>query len=328
MSISKSPKSDKYTATQKLLTYCLAQFKSSVSNNELTLPKTWGQFSAEELNFYKFPNDINALLPFVNNSKTLLQDYGWFEPNMQGKVFTPWFKSSGIQFCVIDVKSWTFTKPLKGLNRDIPYLFKKINYINNKALPIVITSDPINASMLNAHDIQCIALDSYHPLKNQLKYLGQFTNPLVYLEEKSKKGEQTAEITTLALSKFTNLSILLIDEPVRDFAIRGNVDLAMAQNSISFLANRIMNKNNGKSAYERNIEIVEASIQIGESNVREFYRFAKLEGAVGYAHYAHSLRLMADLIDAKVSIENARDTVFARYGITIMLHEKNKAKVI
>lgn len=320
-------KSEKYRVTQSLLTYCQKKFRYALNAQRVTLPSQWHKFDLDALSLYQYPEDENDLLFYTDRDRKKLKELGWLKPSLKGRVFIPWFKSTGVQLCPIDLTKWEIEKPPSGLNRDIPIFLKKVKSCAKPHEPIVITSDPLNAMLLNAQNIHAISLDSYSPLKNQVKWLSQLQGPLIYLEQETPKTEQGAEITVKTLAKFLDVHIKFIDMPVREYVLNIDENLHDHICGVELLARRIMHKHNGKSDYERNIDIVEACQAVGETKAGRFLQYAKLEGSINYAHYSHSLRLFADLIDAKVCVDASRDIVRERTGITVFLQDANYSRL-
>lgn len=320
-----------------ILKHCNSLFIKGVNNGQIELPQEW-TLPVASLGLYLYTS-VEDLLYFTDGDETLLKKLG-FQCNFSNQVFLPWFKSPGIQICPINLTTQSFEKPKNGLVRDVPVFFKKVhrsvlnetkltqaNVESKDNIPVFITSNPIDAMLLTASGLLAVGLGSDSVLKGQIKYLSQLQRPLILLVNNCKKTEQCAELFVFALERYSKTSIIFTPGTVRDYVLNVDITPEEAISGIEFISKRLMKKNNGKSNYERNIDIIEACNKLPITSQIDFMRFVKLEGAREYAHFSQSLRLMADLLDAKVGLEQAREITNARYGTTIFIQAKNQIKL-
>lgn len=320
-----------------ILRHCNSFFLAAVNNGTIVLPDDW-KVPVTSLGLYLY-SSVEDLLYFTDEDETLLRHLG-FHCDFENQLFMPWFKSPGIQVCPVNMKTLELEKPKGGLVRNLPIFYKKVhksvtnegkltkeNVESKDTIPIFVTADPIDAMLLIASGFLAIGLGASSVLKGQLKYLAQLQKPLIFLGSNCKKTEQSAELFVFALERYIKTFIIFTPNSVREFILNGDIDPELANSGVEFIANRIMKKNNGKSDYERNIDIIEASNKLPTPSQLEFMRLVKLEGAKEYAHFSQSLRFMADLMDAKVSLDQARDITQARFGTTVFIQSKCKIKL-
>jgi hypothetical protein len=336
MSVS-APNKSNFEICTNILKHCNTMFIEGVSKGQIKLPHDW-DIPSSALGLYLY-TCIEDLLYFTGNDETLLKQLG-FHCDLENQLFIPWFRSPGIQICPIDIETQTFSKPKGGLVRDLPIFYKKVHRtVSNEGqltkdkveskdtIPIFVTSDPIDAMLLIAMGFLAIGLGTSSVLKGQLKYLSQLQRPLIFLGINCKKTEQCAELFVFALERYCKTYVLFTPCTVREYILNVELDPEVAKSGVEFIAQRIMNKHNGKSDYERNIDIIEASQKLPTTSQIEFKRFVKLEGATEYAHFSQSLRFMADLMDAKVGIVQAREITNAKFGTTIFIQSNNHIKL-
>lgn len=313
-----------FTICQKLLKHCKNLFLTAVADGEIQLPQNWS-VPHENLGLYMYSN-IEDLLYFVDGDRLLLNQLGFVE-DYQNQVFVPWFKSVGLQLCPVDTERWVIEKPSKGLNREFPLFYKMVAANKEKSSPVLVTNDGLNSMLLNAQGNLAIGLGANGVLKGQIKHLAKLPNPLIYICDNSKISEHAAEQLVYALGKFSNIQIMFLPNDIREFILNQEIDLSTANDGLEFVAKRIMTKDNGKNEYERNIDIISAANKFNETFKTRFYRFAKLSGCKKLAHFSHSLRLMADLIDAGISTDEARRITSDRFGTTIFIKDNNATKL-
>jgi hypothetical protein len=316
-------KSQYYKQISLTLQYCQELYLKHLKQGRITLPALW-KTPHEKMEFFFF-SSVEDLLSLPDNDEKLLKYLGFYDLP-EKTLFIPWFKDKGLQLCPIDPMHWTMLKPEKGFVRDVPYLFKKVLKTECKDLPVIVTQDPIDALLLTSQGELAIALASPSLLKRQLTYLAKLENPLIFLTDNSKQSEGNAEMFVYALEKFATTSILMSDQSVRDFIINDGMAQRKDVSGIEFIAQRIMEKNNGKSTYARNIEIIEASQKLPENKQYSFKHFVEKEGGRFYDHFAQAFRFFADLIDAKQTVEDAKAMVYKRFGLDIYIREASNIK--
>ncbi|MGK2231375.1 MAG: hypothetical protein ACI92O_000533 [Colwellia sp.] len=330
-------KNTNFEICTNILKHCNTLFIEAVNSGHIKLPKDWN-VPVANIGLYLY-TCVEDLLYFTGDDETLLKQLG-FHCELENRLFMPWFRSPGIQICPIDLENQIFEKPKCGLVRDVPIFFKKIHRsVSNETqltkekveskdiIPIFVTSDPIDTMLLIANGFLAIGLGTSSVLKGQLKYLSQLQRPLIYLGSNNKKNEQCAELFVLALERYCKTYVFFTPGTVRSFILNQDIDPELATSGVEFISNRIMNKNNGKSDYERNIDIIETSMKLPKTSQLEFTRFVKLNGATDYAYFSQSLRFMADLMDAKVGIDQAREITNSRFGTTIFIQSNNQIKL-
>jgi hypothetical protein len=322
---SNPPSNANFAICKAILNHCNTLFIKSVNDKSIVLPEGW-DFPIKSLSLYLYTS-IEDLLYYTDGDVGLLKALGFHCP-LENQLFMPWFKSPGIQICPVNLETLEMSKPEGGLVRDVPFLFKMVNKSSLKdKLPIFITSDPVDAMLLNASGFLAIGLGSPNVLKGQIRHLAQLQRPLIYLGPTSKKTEQSAELFVYSLEKFCNTFVMFTTDSVREFIVNLEVEPDMALSGVEFIAQRLMHKDNGKTGYERNIEVIEASQKLPTTSQSQFLRYVKLDGGQEYAHFSQSLRFMADLIDAKVGLDQARDITYNKYGTTVFIQSKNQIKL-
>ena len=313
-----------------LVRYCADLFQQTLRNggnvNDLIYLTDTSQ-----LNFYEYPEDPSVFCKIANCTMEELTELGWVAFDLPKRDFVIWYKKNAVQLCPVDVFKLEFNKPQEGLNRDIPYLFPLVSYYKTDIQFVVVVESPMIATMLNAMSIPVLATNSKTPTLHQVQALARLQLPVIYMGEENKAVHaQGAELLVKRMNKYVDTSVCFIESWESLFKEQCIDDYLGEKivSGIEFLANRIVTKHNGKTDYERSIEVIETANEIGETSKEAFLRIAERLGVKSYSHFPAAIQLMADLVKAHMPIDKARDTVIERYGVSVFVQDHNRVKLI
>lgn len=310
-----------------LIKHCSTLFNEAL-NKGLNIPDIYYSKNINPLPIYLYPNDPFCLTKIANTNIETLTQLGWIDTHLINQPFIIWYGKNTIQLCKIDLNTFKYERPNKGLNTHIPYLYNLCNYHKEHNPYVIITQEPLVASFLHQQGIPSVATGSLSPTKSQISYLAQLNNNLIILCPNNATNQHAAELTIKQLSKFCHINLYFYNDLYELLKLNIHNELIEnITNGLEFLIERILKKHNGKDLYSRNIEIMETCKNIGERNKYQFLKLAQLHGATNYAHFAESLHLLGDLIQANVNLESAKQIVIARYGVSIFLRDINHAKL-
>ena len=284
----------------------------------------------EKLLIYKFPNDFETFIKLAETEPDELAERGWIEPGIVGQYFTAWLHQTKVQLCKVDILTLKTEKPSRGLNTDTPFLYS-LQARDKDDLPyVVVTTDVMNAIAFNGLGINAVATGSASPTKHQIGHLAKLNCPLIMVTNADKKSEQACELFVRHLARYTETRICLVNDWDKVFRSNQSKDdlEAASIDGIEFLVRRIQSKHNGKDEYSRSLDIIEAANAVGNKNHNKLISLAKSAGLSEFAHFSESLHLMADLINAELSVESAREIVQKRYGVSIFVRQVQHAKLI
>lgn len=312
----------------KLMQYC-SELLSKALNEGIEFPDIYYKTPSKSLPMYLYPDNPYILVDIVNVDIKILKDMGWYDVELANKPFIIWYAHKSIQLCEIDVHGMNYIKPKRGINKDIPYLYSLCALNKDKSPYVAVVENPIHASFLQGFGVSSIACDSRAPTKSQIGYLARLGVKLIYIAKTESKYEQASEIFIKKLAKFTDIGICLIDDWEAGLLSENLVDTILDNSTegVDFLAKRVLQKHNGKDDYARSIEVIETAHCLGQRNHAHFLRLAKGYGSNNYAHFAESLHLMGDLIQANVPVESARQITMDRFGVTIFLRDIHQTKL-
>ncbi|GAA5143264.1 hypothetical protein [Thalassotalea piscium] len=311
-----------------LMAFCSTLYQSALGKGYM-MPDIYFAIPANSTLLYLYPDSPEILANKAGITIEQLKELGWLEPSLAGKAFIIWYASKYIQLCEVDAIADKYIKPAKGLNKDIPYLYTLCASKKEFAPYVVVTSDPLHATILTAKGVSAVACGSQIPTKSQIGYLARLSNKLIYLTKAGASGDNASELIVKKMAKYTDINVCFIkdwnaalqSEKLIDSILFNSVD------GIEFIVKRMLEKHNGKSDYERSLEIIQAAKEVGDKNHNRLLKLAKKSGSYTYAHFAESLHLMADLIQANIPVDTARQIALNRYGVAIYLRDKFQVKL-
>jgi hypothetical protein len=311
-----------------ILSYCSNYLKSSITEG-YELPDVFFNVDVSKLPIYRYPDDVTELMVCSDATQVDLESLGWFCPYLTGKLFIPWFEHNNVQLCELNPFDATIEKPNSGLNSAVPYMLPRLMFQRDYIDCLVVLENPYYAALLNSKDVPAVACNSMMPTKAQLSSLAKFNKPVIFLVGNTSSGQHSAELFVKNFSKFNSVYIVFVD----DLLTLVDLEDPMAfinQNSldgVDYLSTRILLKKNGKDEYFRTLEILEVANSLGQKNRSRFIQKSKEQGILPFAHFSESLHLMGDLIQANLTLDEAREIVMQRYGVSIFLKDQHKIKL-
>ena len=265
----------------------------------------------------------------LNITETELKDFGWYDVDLANKVFLVWFSKGRAQLCEVDMTKLEYKGPKRGLNSEHPYFFSYLRKQQQQLDYLVITRSPIVASMFAAKSIPAIAVGSGSPRIAQIRHIAALDKPVLFFDLDGASGHTNAEKTVLALSRFTDVNVCL-PKTWMDVFSENDLEqyfLKHEREGIDFLGHRLVEKLNGKSDYERAIDIMKAANMVGKRNAGRLTKIVESQNPIHLHAYADALRLLSELLDTQMPIEKARRIVIDRYGISVFVRSVNGAEL-